>query len=117
MYLEVNDAYAFVSVTTPFEQIKKNFRKHIPLESKLKDELKKILTNPLLESDITEEARKDLQYYMDNQLIYFNNNQYFNDDLQHLFFAINSYQYYTARNYFLLKKRLLDQMSILEKNV
>lgn len=117
LYLELNDAYAFVSVTTPFEQIKKNFRKHIPLESKLKDELKNILTNPLLESDITEEACKDLQYYVDNQLIYFNNNEYFNDDLQHLFFAINSYQYYTARNYFLLKKRLLDQMSILEKNV
>lgn len=117
LYLELNDAYAFVSVTTPFEQIKKNFRKHIPLESKLKDELKIILANPLLEDDINEQARKDLQYYVDNQLIYFNNNEYFNDHLQHLFFAMNSYQYYIARNYFLLKKRLLDQMSALEKKV
>lgn len=117
LYLELNEAYSFVSVTTPFEQIKKNFRKHISLESKLKDELKIILANPLLEDDINEEARKDLQYYVDNQLVYFNNNEYFNDDLQHLFFAINSYQYYIARNYFLLKKRLLDQMSALEKKV
>ena len=117
LYLDLNDAYAFVSVTTPFEQIKKNFKKHVSLETKLKDQLKIILENPLLEADISEQARKDLQYYVDNQLIYFNNNEYFNDHLQHLFFAINSYQYYIARNYFLLKKRLVDQMSTLEKNV
>ena len=31
-------------------------------------------------------------------------------------FANNGYQYYIAKNYFILKKKLLDEMSSLEKN-
>lgn len=115
LYLELNEAFSFVSVTTPFDQIKKNFRKHQPLESKLKEEIKQILADPNFETEITEQSRKDLDYYSKNDLIYFNNNEYFNDNLQHLFFAINNYQYYLGRNFFLLKKKLIDQMSGLEK--
>lgn len=116
LYADLSNAFAFVSVTTPFDQIAKNFKTHLPLETKLKEELKKILENPLLENEITGQSRTDLDYYSKNALIYFSNNEYFNDNLQHLFFAINSYQYYIARNYFLLKKTLLDQMSKLEKS-
>jgi len=116
LYIDLSDAFAFVSVTTPFDQIAKNFKNNIPLEAKLKEALKSILKNPLLENEINEESRKDLDYYANYTMIYFSNNEYFDKNLQQLFFAINSYQYYIGRNYFLLKKKLLDQMSSLEKN-
>jgi len=116
LYTELSNAFAFISITTPFDQIKKNFKNHLSLESQLKEEVKQILSNPLLETDINEQARKDLEHYLNNELIYFSNNEYRNDNLQILFFAINSYQYYIARNYFLLKKMLLDLMSQLEKS-
>ncbi len=116
LFTELSNAFEFISVTTPFDQIKKNFRSYLPLESKLKEEIRQILLNSILEADINEEARKDLGHYLNNDLIYFSNNEYRNDNLQLLFFAINSYQYYIARNYFLLKKTLLDKMSDLEKN-
>lgn len=116
LFTELSNAFEFISVTTPFDQIKKNFKSYLPLESKLKEEIRQILLNSILEADINEEARKDLGYYLNNELVYFSNNEYRNDNLQLLFFAINSYQYYIARNYFLLKKTLLDHMSDLEKN-
>lgn len=115
LFTELSNAFEFISVTTPFDQIKKNFRSYLPLESKLKEEIRQILSNSILEADINEQSRKDLGHYLNNELVYFSNNEYRNDNLQHLFFAINSYQYYIARNYFLLKKTLLDQMSDLEK--
>ena len=116
LYVDLSNAFGFVSVTTPFDQIAKNFKNNIPLEAKLKDALKIILKNSLLETEISEESRKDLDYYANNTMLYFSHNEYFDKNLQQLFFAINSYQYYIARNYFLLKKKLLDEMSSLEKN-
>lgn len=114
-FAELSQALDFVSVTTPFERITKNFNKLKPLETQLKQELQKIIENPFLKEEISEQNRKDLEYYINNDLIYFNQNEYLNPNLQQLFFAVNSYHFYIGRQFFLLKKELLQKMALLEQ--
>lgn len=116
LFTELSKALDFVSTTTPFERITKNFIKLKPLEIKLKQELKEIMNNPLLNEEITDQNRKDLEYYINNDLIYFNKNEYFESNLQQLFFAVNSYHFYIGRQFFLMKKELLQKMASLEKS-
>jgi len=115
-FAELSKALDFVSTTTPFERITKNFLKLKPLEIKLKQELREIIENPLLKEEISEQNRKDLEYYINNDLIYFNQNEYLETNLQHLFFAVNSYHFYIVRNFFLLKKELLQKMATLKQS-
>ncbi|UQB68769.1 M48 family metallopeptidase [Epilithonimonas zeae] len=115
-FAELSKALDFVSTTTPFERITRNFLKLKPLETKLKQELQEIIQNPLLKEEISEQNRKDLEYYINNDLIYFNQNEYLNTNLQHLFFAVNSYHFYIARKFFLLKKDLLQKMASLKQS-
>ncbi|MDP9954625.1 Zn-dependent protease with chaperone function [Epilithonimonas hungarica] len=117
LFAELSKALGFVSVTTPFERIIKNFAKLKPLETKLKQELQEIIDNPLLKEEINEQNRKDLEHYINNDLPYFNQNEYLNTNLQQLFFAVNSYHFYIGRKFFLLKKELLSKMSSLEKTL
>lgn len=116
LFTELSKALDFVSTTTPFEQIKKNFFNLKPLETKLKAELKDILSNPFLNEEINENNRKDLQFYIDNDLLYFNQNQYMEHHLQQLFFAVNSFHFYIGRKYFLMKKELLNKMASLKQS-
>ena len=115
LFAELSKALDFVSTTTPFERITKNFIKLKPLETRLKQELQEIINNPLLNEEITEQNRKDLEYYINTDLIYFNKNEYFESNLQQLFFAVNSYHFYIGRQFFLMKKELLQKMASLEK--
>ena len=116
LFTELSKALDFVSTTKPFEQIKKNFFNLKPLETKLKAELKDILSNPFLNEEINENNRKDLQFYIDNDLLYFNQNQYMEHHLQQLFFAVNSFHFYIGRKYFLMKKELLNKMASLKQS-
>lgn len=116
LFTELSKALDFVSTTTTFEQIKKNFFNLKPLETKLKAELKDILSNPFLNEEINENNRKDLQFYIDNDLLYFNQNQYMEHHLQQLFFAVNSFHFYIGRKYLLMKKELLNKMASLKQS-
>ena len=116
LFTELSKALDFVTTTTPFERITKNFIKLKPLETRLKQELQEIIKNSVLNEEITEPNRKDLEYYINNDLIYFNKNEYFESNLQQLFFAVNSYHFYTGRQFFLMKKELLQRMALLEKS-
>jgi len=116
LFAELSKDLDFVSTTTPFERITKNFAKLKPLETKLKQELSEIIDNPLLKEEINEQNRKDLEYYINNDLIYFNKNEYLNTNLQQLFFAVNSYHFYIGRQFFLLKKELLQRMALLQQS-
>lgn len=49
-------------------------------------------------------------------IFYFNQNQYLETHLQHLFFAVNSFHFYIGKLYFLMKKNLLQNMATLEEN-
>lgn len=105
----------FVGETTPFEVIKANFKKIEPTEQQLKNAITALLTDPLLQNDITSETQEKLKEYTSTTLEYFGGTSYKDENLSTLYFAINSFNYLLSRKYFLLKKELLDYQEELTK--
>jgi hypothetical protein len=82
----------------------KNFINLKPFEEMLKNEIKPYLESNTIGLDLEEQDIKDLNYYLSNDLIYFNNDQYMESHLQIMMKAINIYPYLLSRKYFRLKK-------------
>lgn len=101
------EAAQFISVETPHEQIEKNFKALYKLEGELKYDLRKLIRTDLLEKDITPAIREQIENYLSNDLVYFRNDQYFNDNLQIFFEALHHYNYLVPRLYFLVKQDLV----------
>lgn len=114
LYTELANATLFITNRTPFEQINKNFKNLKPLEEKLKSEIVPYLNNAQLTADLEEQTIKDLRYYAEKDLLYFNNEQYIDTNLQLLMTAINTLPYFLHRKYFLMKKELLSVMKDIE---
>lgn len=110
VYTDIAHATAFMSTKTMPEQIKRNFLNLKPLEDTLKNEIRPYLENTSISFYLEEQDVKDLNYYIENHLIYFNNDHYIDAHLQLLMRAINVYPYLLNRKYFLLKKDLLNTM-------
>lgn len=114
LYTELANATLFITTRTPFEQIRNNFKNLKPLEEKLKSELVPYLNNTQLTADLEEQTIKDLRYYIEKDILYFNNEQYIDTNLQLLMTAINTLPYFLHRKYFLMKKELLSVMKDIE---
>ena len=102
----INDLQ-FTSVTTPFEQIRANFNRIMPTEELMKAEINQLLGDAVLCSEITMEIKEKLEKYTSATFDYFGGVSYFDENLDILYAAINSYGYLLSRKYFLMKKRLL----------
>lgn len=107
LYVNLLNSLNFVSVTTPFEQIRSNLTKVNELEVSLKQELKVLLADPILIPEITKEMRDQLEKYIPKDLIYFVEPAYNNENLNTLYTAIHQYSYLILRKYFLLKRAIL----------
>lgn len=105
----------FVAETTPFNDIKANFKRIKPIEQQLKNEMKPLLNDPLLQSEITHETKEKLEEYLSTTLEYFGVTSYYDENLSTLYFAINNFSYLLSRKYFLMKKELLDYQGELTK--
>ena len=116
VYTDIAHAAAFMSTKTMPEQIKRNFLNLKPLEDTLKNEIRPYLENTAISFYLEEQEIKDLHYYIDNNLMYFNNDHYIDTNLQLLMRAINVYPYLLNRKYFLMKKDLLHTMKELENS-
>lgn len=114
LYTELANATLFITTRTPFEQINKNFKSLKPIEEKLKSEIVPYLNNTQLTADLAEQTIKDLRYYIEKDLLYFNNDQYIDTNLQLLMTTINTLPYFLQRKYFLMKKELLSAMKDIE---
>lgn len=114
LYTELANATLFITTRTPFEQINKNFKSLKPIEEKLKSEIVPYLNNTQLTADLEEQTIKDLRYYIEKDLLYFNNDQYIDTNLQLLMTTINTLPYFLQRKYFLMKKELLSAMKDIE---
>ncbi|KFF73568.1 hypothetical protein HX13_19140 [Chryseobacterium sp. P1-3] len=110
VYTDMSNATVFMSTQTPFDQIKHKFSLMIPFEEKLKNEIRAYLEDGTASVDLNEQDIKDMDYYIQNDLIYFNNNQYLESNIQLLINAMNIYPYLLSRKYFRMKKNLLDIM-------
>ncbi|ROI01215.1 hypothetical protein EGI16_18715 [Chryseobacterium sp. G0240] len=110
VYTDMCKATAFMSTQTLFDQIKHNFNSMKPFEEKLKSEIRTYLEGDTASADLNEQDVKDMNYYIQNDLIYFNNGQYLETNIQLLMNAMNIYPYLLSRKYFRMKKNLLDVM-------
>ncbi|GAB3661719.1 hypothetical protein GCM10028791_36450 [Echinicola sediminis] len=115
VYTKLSKELAFVSETTPTDEIRDNFRRIISLEEQLKEEIKELLQDGGYAAEITKEIRENFELYLSKQWKYFGNETYFEENLEVLFAAMNNYAYLMSRGYFLLKKKLLNYQTSLVK--
>ena len=108
IYINLLNATEFVNNVTPFEQIKSNFNSLKKLEAEFKKEIQIILENELYKPEITELIKENFDKYLNENWVYFVNNDYIDHELQILFRAMNDYGFLISRGYFLLKKDLLN---------
>ncbi len=116
VYLKLLNELQFVSVTTPFEQIRANFKKIKTTEELLKKELNHLLSDSYIQTEINNEVREKLEQYLSETLEYFGGVSYFDDNLNVLYEAMHNYGYLLSRKYFLMKKKLLTYQVELIKN-
>ncbi|WP_167342044.1 M48 family metalloprotease [Nonlabens sp. SY33080] len=107
-YIKLSNELQFVELTTPFDQIRSNFARIKPIEVKLKNGIKELLSDNRYQTVITKEIKDNFELYLSKQWQYFGNDKYFDNNLKIIFTAMNNYAFVLSRGYFLLKKRLLD---------
>lgn len=108
LYNKISDATNFISVVTPFEQIRENLKTLQPLEIELKSEIKKLIEDGTLKNEISQQTKEIFDKYLTKEWEYFNGSEYYNDNLQILFNATNEYNYLLSRKYFITKLDLLN---------
>ncbi len=107
IYTKLLNDLQFTSVTTPFEQIRANFKRIKPSEELLKIEINQLLDDAIFQSEITTDIKEKLEKYTSTTLEYFGGVSYFDENLNILYTAINNYGYLLSRKYFLMKRKLL----------
>ncbi len=116
LYNNIGDATSFISVVTPFEQIRENLKTLQPMEIELKSEITKLIQDEILKNEISQQTKEIIEKYLSKEWEYFNGTEYYNDNLQILFNATNEYNYLLSRKYFITKLDLLNyQIAQLEK--
>jgi len=116
IYTNLINRLQFVSLTTPFDKIKSNFKEIEPDEALLKSELNLLLLDSLLKNEITLELKEKLAQFSSAKLDYFGGVSYDEENLDLLFSAINTYAYLLSRKYFIMKRNLLSYQEELIKN-
>ena len=96
----------FVNVTTPFENIKDNFKKIKPKEEELKGEINQLLADDLFLNDLAKDTRQELSKYTSASWEYFGESKYNDENLRLLYSALHNYAYLLSRKYFLMKRKL-----------
>lgn len=117
LYIGLLNDLQFLHTTTPYEQIKSNLAKIIPAEEKLKAEINQLLSDEILQAEITQEIRENLERYTSQTWEYFGVTMYYDDNLNLLTRAIDNYAYLLSRKYFLMKKNILAYQEELVKNL
>ncbi|MCU0429541.1 MAG: M48 family metalloprotease [Cytophagaceae bacterium] len=97
----------FISVDTPFDVIRSNFKEIKEDEAQIRSELQELKGDELIASEIHVELAGLIDKYIQEQREYFVNNVYLEDNLNLFYGAINAYSYLLNRKYFLQKKSLL----------
>jgi Zn-dependent protease with chaperone function len=97
----------FVNVTTPFENIKDNFKKIKAKEEELKTEINQFLADDLFLNEMAKDTRQELSKYTSASWEYFGESKYNDENLRLLYSALHNYAYLLSRKYFLQKRALL----------
>jgi len=107
LYSKLINEMQFVNVTTPIEQIRANLSRIKHSEESLKNEINQIMSDSIIQADLTNEIKEKLEQYTTGTLEYFGEVSYFDDNLNILFSAMHNYAFLLSRKYFLMKKKIL----------
>lgn len=116
LYINLLNDLEFVNRVTPIEQINLNFNKIKKVEIDFKKEILKILENEFCKSEITDAIKENFEMYFKENWVYFSNGKYIDFELQILFKSINDFGYIISKEYFLIKRDLLNfQIELISK--
>lgn len=118
LYYKLLNATSFMNVVTPIAQIKTNIQALDKLEVNFKKEINLLLENNTLSHELTTEIKDNFEMYLKENWIYFSRDKYIDSEVQFLMKSIQDYGHLISRNYFLIKKELLNFQSdlILSRN-
>ncbi len=116
-YVNVSNAMQFVRYTNDVEVIKDRLNTVYSLEAKFKDSIIGLLTDNLLQDEISPDVKENFERYVSKQWYYFQLVSYDNDNLQMLFKAMDDFVRLMPRKYFLRKQKLLTYQAGLYQQV
>ncbi len=107
IYTTISEGLQFINFHTDYESIRSNFKKIKALEFKLKKEINSLLENEKYREEITPQIKENFEKYIAEDLPYFGNTMYFDNNLAILFAALQDFIFILMRGYFITKKELL----------
>ena len=108
LYYSLINESDFIRNITPIEQIKSNLSKLQKLEMELKKEIQILLESEICTPDITKPIKESFDTYLKENWVYFSKDKYIDSELEILFNALHNFAYIISREYFLIKRDLLD---------
>ena len=107
-YKQLINATSFFQIITPPDKIIKNMKEVLWLEKTFKEKLKTLMENKALMKETHNSKPDDFEYYMSNDLVYFEKERY-NDKNVHSFYnTMHYYQILLNKYFFITKKNLLE---------
>ncbi|HCA05933.1 M48 family metalloprotease [Chryseobacterium sp.] len=97
----------FMTVTLPFEEIRKHRAKLLKAEVSFKKNLNDFIENSNYKESMTEESGSILKSYLETSYIYFNHDKYQEPEVEAIFAVVNELQKILNEYYLELKKDLL----------
>lgn len=107
----------FVSHTTSYDQIARNFAALRSKEKEVKSDIKLMLEDVNLQEEMNNAMRENFTKYVAKDYNYFAGEMYMQKNLEMLFTALNDYAFLLSRNYFIKKKELLHYQAQMLKKV
>ncbi|GGM93294.1 hypothetical protein GCM10010967_28040 [Dyadobacter beijingensis] len=113
LYMEVAGQSSFLTVTTPYDEIKRCLARLAETENKFKEQLAELQNNPLYSPKITDQAKEIFEQYIHNEEPYFEKKSYNEHTVQLMFNALNEFISILPLSQFHHKKELLDFQAVL----
>jgi Zn-dependent protease with chaperone function len=114
-YSQMANGVAFVQHRLPVETIENNVRELKGMELGFKKHIGELMAHPVFQKEITPEVSEQLNGYLQKDLVYFNRPEYFNNELETLYAAINQYQAILSAAFINTKREMLHFMAGLEE--
>lgn len=102
---------SFMSVTLPFDQIRKKRSEMLEKEKDFKEMIRLISQESNFKDHMNEDERSLFKKYLESENKYFEHDQYINDDIKMLSDIFDALSKTLSRHYLITKKELLDYES------
>lgn len=107
-YNEIKEDLIFLEHKHTENEIIEKFKKFLNKEIVFKKEITDLMTDPFLTSVITDEMRDEFQKFSTQNIIYFKDGQYMDDNLKLLFDILSLYEFLLYMKNTLIEKNILD---------